>query len=202
MVQLGCRINRNISNINYFDNGGTELGNIITFNTEEYVEDDSLSMSNGLTDVLIDYLLISGSELADSESEKRMIAFLSEKQQWIIGIGTVGFEIIEMPWHRESFETDKLFLLTVIEYARELTLQESVWDKLGYAPNKENIDYALNGFNALINRMTVNDIDDNNLQEWLSDREKDDPVYCGCPKCPKHGLLMSFFGCKLCNEGK
>ena len=36
---------------------------------------------NGLTDVLIDYLLLSGSKLSATESEKRMIAFLAEKQQ-------------------------------------------------------------------------------------------------------------------------
>lgn len=177
------------------------MGNIISFDGTVSINDDSLSMSNGLTDVLIDYLLISGSELAVSESEKRMIAFLAEKQQTIIGMGTVGFDIIEMPWQVDSFNEDKVFLLKVIDYARILSFRKSVWDKLGYEPGREHIDYALNGFGVLIKRMTVNDIDYNNLQEWLADREQNDPVHCGYPKCPKHGVIRSFLGCKLCNDG-
>lgn len=39
-------------------------------------------MSNGLTDVLIDYLLISGSKLAEKENEKRIIVFLAEKKHF------------------------------------------------------------------------------------------------------------------------
>ncbi len=177
------------------------MGNIISFDGTISINDDSLSMSNGLTDVLIDYLLISGSELAVSESEKRMIAFLAEKQQTIIGMGTVGFDIIEMPWQLDSFHKDKAFLLKVIDYARMLSFKKSVWDKLGYEPNQEHIDYALSRFDTLIKRMTENDIDNNNLQEWLADREQDDPVCCGYPKCPKHGVILSLFGCKLCNDG-
>lgn len=176
------------------------MGNVISFNST--VSDDSLSMSNGLTDVLIDYLLISGSELAVSESEKRMIVFLAEKQQTVIGIGNVDFDITEMPWQAFSFEADKAFLLKVIDYAHSLSFQKNIWDKLGYEPNREHIDYALNGFETLIKRMTVNDIDENNLQEWLSDSKQDDPVHCGYPKCHKHGVIMSCWGCKLCNDGK
>ena len=131
-------------------------------------------MSNGLTDVFIDYLLISGSELANSESEKRMIVFLAEKQQTILGIGTVDFDIIEMPWQINSFDADKAFLLNVINHAKELSSQKNVWDKLGYMPNNENLYYALNGFEILIKQMTVNDIDENNLHEWLNDAEQDD----------------------------
>ncbi len=56
------------------------MGNIISFDDKVSVGDDSLSMSNGLTDVFIDYLILSGSQLADSESEKRMVVFLAEKQ--------------------------------------------------------------------------------------------------------------------------
>lgn len=112
------------------------MGNIISFDGTISIDDDSLSMSNGLTDVFIDYLLICGSQLAESESEKRMTVFLAEKQQTIIGMGTVGFDIIEMPWQIDSFEA-----------------------------------------------------------------EKDDPINCGFPKCSKHGVLLSLFGCKLCNDG-
>ena len=55
----------------------------------------SFKMANSLTDVFIDYMLLAGSELARTESERRLIAFLSERQQSFMGIGTVGF--IDLP---------------------------------------------------------------------------------------------------------
>ena len=181
--------------------GGYIMGNIISFDGTVSVDDDSISMSNGLTDVFIDYLLISGSQLAESKSEKRMIVFLAEKQQAIIGMGTVGFDITEMPWQTDSFEADKTFMLGTINNARLLSVQRSVWNKLGYEPNQKLIEYALSRFEALIKRMTINDIDENNLEDWCSAAEEDDPVNCGFPKCSKHGVLLSFCGCKLCNDG-
>ena len=119
------------------------MGNWICF--DDTLE-PSFKMSNGLTDVFIDYMLLAGSELAETESEKRLIAFLSERQQSFCGIGTVGFHIVEMPWDKKTFDTDKAFLLRTVARARELTTQESVWDKLRYRPNPENIEYALDGF--------------------------------------------------------
>ena len=40
------------------------MGNIISFNHHVSLHDDSLTMSNGLTDVLLDYLLLSDSHRA------------------------------------------------------------------------------------------------------------------------------------------
>ena len=74
------------------------MGNMISFNHRVTKDDDSLTMSNGLTDVLLDYLLLSGARLAQTESEKRMMVFLGEKVQSCCGIGTVGFAITVMPW--------------------------------------------------------------------------------------------------------
>lgn len=177
------------------------MGNIISFDGTVSIDDDSLSMANGLTDVFIDYLLISGSQLAESVSEKRIIVFLAEKQQTIVGMGNVGFDITEMPWQADSFEADNTFLLETINNARLLSLQQSVWNILGYEPDQKLIEYALSRFYALIKRMTINDIDENNLKDWCSATEKDDPINCGFPKCLKHGVLLSFCGCKLCNDG-
>lgn len=173
------------------------MGNVISFNGIVTKDDDLLSMSNGLTDVLIDVLLASSSELAATKSEKRMVVFLAEKQQSIVGIGTVGFDIIEIPWQIETFESDKEFLLRAIYYARSW----NKWETIGHTPNLEHLTSALDTLEILINRMTVNDVDESNLREWINAAEKDDPVNCGYPKCPKHGLLLSIFGCKFCNEG-
>lgn len=177
------------------------MGNIISFDGTVSENDDSLSMSNGLTDVFIDYLLLSGSQLAKSESEKRMVVFLAEKQQIKVGIGNVDFDIIEMPWDRESFETDKAFMLEMIHYAKNLSLERSSWEMLGYEPEQKYLQYALNGFEALIKRMTINYIDEIKLTEWLASAKSNDPINCGFPRCQKHGVLLSVFGCKVCNDG-
>ena len=77
------------------------MGNIICFNRNSPAH-DCIRMSNGATDVFINVLAISGSALAETEQEKRLIVWLSEKDQKV-GRGTVGFDIVEMPWQKETF---------------------------------------------------------------------------------------------------
>ena len=169
------------------------MGNIISFDGKVSVNDDSLSMSNGLTDVFIDYLLLCGSQLAKSESEKRMVVFLAEKQQTIVGMVAVGFDIVEMPWERDFFETDKAFVLEMIHHAWVLSQGQSVWEKLGYEPGHELLQNALSCFGALIKRMTVDDIDENNLVESISAVKSNDPFNAGFPQCTKHGGTVIIF---------
>lgn len=165
------------------------MGNHITFG------EDSLKMSNGLTAVFIDVLTLAGSRLAQTEDEKRLIVWLAEKDQSVVGIGTVGFDIREMPWDTERFEENKRFMLKVTEAAENRT----DWDKLGYQPNEEHIFWALKKFAELISQMTIGDVDENETREWLAAAESDDPVLCGFPKCPKHETLLTYFGCLFCN---
>ena len=176
------------------------MGNIISFNHHVTADDDSLVMSNGLTDVLLDYLLLSGADLAQTDSEKRMMVFLGETIQSWYGSGTVGFAITDMPWQPETFAADRDFLLRMTAHARELTLQPEIHEMLGYKPSPEHISYALDGFSALITRMTAADIQPEALKEWLSYAEADDPIYCGYPRCPKHKVFLSCVGCKICIE--
>ena len=64
------------------------MSNIISFDAKAVPEDDSLAMSNGGTDVFINILALSGSVIAQTDSEKRLVVYLSEKDQ-IIGRGCV-----------------------------------------------------------------------------------------------------------------
>ena len=82
------------------------MSNIISFDGNVTPDDDSLQMSNGGTDVLISILALSGSVIARTENEKRLMVYLSENDQ-IIGRGCVGFDIVEMPWEKATFEEDK-----------------------------------------------------------------------------------------------
>lgn len=55
------------------------MGNVIYL--EGQPEHTALSMGNGLTDTLISALLLSGSQLAKTDHEKRLIVWLAEKDQ-------------------------------------------------------------------------------------------------------------------------
>lgn len=166
------------------------MGNIISLNS------NTISMSNGLTDVFIDVLILAGSRLAETVDEKRLIVWLAEKDQSKVGMGTVGFDIREMPWNIERFEESRRFMMKTIELAESRT----DWDKLNYAPNEKLLFPALNKFSEMISEVVAKDIIQNALGDWLGAADKDDPVFLGFPKCGKHGTLLSCYGCHLCNN--
>lgn len=155
-----------------------------------------ISMSNGLTSVFIDVLSLSGSKLAVTDDEKRLIVWLSEKDQSKVGIGTVGFDICEMPFDRNNLEKEKLFLLKVITQAKN----KLGWNCLDYTPNEEMLFLQLDLFSELISQMNINDIQRGELEKWLEAADKNDPVLCGFPKCKKHNTLLTIFGCHVCNN--
>ena len=161
------------------------MGNIISF------KDDSICISNGATDVFINLIALSGSELAKTDSEKRLIVWISEKDQNTIGMGTVGFDISEMIWNRKTFLNDRAFLVKVIENAET----GFCWEKLDYKPNKEIILPVLKKFKEMLLSMTENDIKDEELQEWLKETSK-----CDFSRCKKHNTLLTFCGCQVCNN--
>lgn len=171
------------------------MGNRICFNDNTSSDDDSMKMSNGGTDVFINILALSGSELAAADSEKRMIVYLSEKDQ-IIGQGVVGFYITDMPWDKDIFFQDKEFIIKVIHGARN----RLGWERLEYEPKEEIISRYLDNFERLINRMTVEDIRENALKEWLAEADANDPVYNGFPRCKKHNTFLTCLGCQICNS--
>ncbi len=105
-------------------------------------------------------------------------------------MGTVGFDIVEMPWTRAFFDTDKAFLLRTIEHAKTY----DNWDILNYEPSKAHLLYALEGLEKLVKRLSVDKVDEQNYLEWAED--------FGCISiCDIHGIIQhKEFGCKLCNE--
>ncbi len=169
------------------------MGNIICFDENTPV-DDWICMSNAATDVFINVLSLSGSILAETVEEKQLIIWLSEKDQKFVGLGTVGFHIVDMPWKKETFSNDKMFLLNVIKSAEN----KLGWEKLDYTPKL--ILPNLQKFKEYIEKMTEDDINDNVLREWLDVAERNDPINCGFPCCKKHNTLLTFLGCQICNS--
>lgn len=132
---------------------------------------ESFSMSNGGTDAFLNVLLISGSPLAKTISQKRLLVWLAEKDQ-IVSRGNSGFDIINMPWEPDTFDDDKTFLISVINAA----LEHKNWELLDYSPNSEIIDCYLEQFKALVAAVTPQIINKAALHDWLSDKDSDDPV--------------------------
>ena len=159
-------------------------------------DSDNFVMSNGLTDVFLNVLILSGSQLATSDNEKQLIVWLAERDQSKRGSGTVGFDVGEMPWDPHSFADSKAFMLNVILFAK----QQAGWETLGYRPDKEMLFPMLDKFYDMISAFTVNNIMPDVLNEWVGSKEEDDPVLCGFPKCEKHDALLCCFGCQICNN--
>lgn len=153
-------------------------------------------MSNGGTSMFINILCLSGGRLAETESEKRLMVYLAEKNQSVCGIGTVGFDITDMPWKRNTFDDDKAFMLRVIEGAAN----KLGWETLDYEPDEEAAEEYLDAFRKLAERMTADDITESLLTEWLSDADENDPVRCGFPKCRIHNTYISVYGCQVCTD--
>lgn len=87
------------------------MGNIISLNALG----QHIPMSNGLTNIFLSTLGLSGSHFAETEDEKRIIVWLLEKDQSVLGNGAVGFDVCEMPWSITDFEQSKQFLLATVE---------------------------------------------------------------------------------------
>lgn len=166
------------------------MANTISFKSER------CGCSNGCTSVLLTVMGLSGSRLAQTDHEKNMIVWLMEKDQSAVGIGTVGFDITRMPWKKKYFEEQKQFMLQVLNSVR----QKNGWETLAYEPNEEMIFKRIDELEHMFCSIQADDINDEQTDRWLLDEELNKPIRNGYPKCKKHDIYMSFFGCMACND--
>ena len=157
--------------------------------------DADFKLSNGGLDWSIDSLVVSGSELAKTGSEKRMIAFLSERNTSTLGLGVAGFQLPDMPWKAESFEADRDFLIRTAEHAKEVMQKPETQQMLQYSVEPERVNACMDEFIALFRCMTADLIVPEAESDWF---KRLDPTLNGFPKCRRHGVLYGCFGCKIC----
>ena len=157
--------------------------------------EDTVSISNRGTDALLNILLLAASELAETESQKRLTVWLAEHDQKV-GSGVVGFCIANMPWDPATFEEDRHFMVRVADAAS----QKTGWEKLAYTPNLTHLMPMLGWFRKCFMRLKETDIDPNALRYWLEQMEEDDPARCGFPRCQQHGVYLTWLGCQICNS--
>ncbi|MET3937518.1 hypothetical protein ABIC22_000330 [Paenibacillus sp. PvP094] len=175
------------------------MGNTISMPKDAVSVIESIGMSNGLTSVFIEVLSISGSMLARTNREREMTIWLAQRDQSVVGIGTVGFDIDEMPWSIDIFEEEKDFMHRMIAHA----IAEAGWEKLSYKPRKESLIPCLEQFQTMIHTFNRDDVNLDNYLEWSEIEEDDDQptIPPGYPKCENHEVYLSCHGCILCNNG-
>ena len=167
------------------------MGNIVSYKDFNYIK-----MSNGLTDVFIEVIGISGSFLASEDFEKTMIIWILEKDQDSLGRGTIGFDLCEMLWDEEYFSKQKEFMLKVIKASKN----KLGWNILGYEPNEELIMPTLSKFEHIIKTFKKEDIVNENIVEWVKDVYEYYPNYPAYDKCSKHNIFKTIFGCYICKR--
>ncbi|MEU5609457.1 hypothetical protein AB0H03_12105 [Streptomyces sparsogenes] len=93
---------------------------------------DSLSLSNGGTDVFLDVLTLAVSDLARDAWDYRFAALLTLQDQNVMGRGAVGFDLEEIDWGTTGAERARAKRFVV--RAAELALRRHRWEELGYEP--------------------------------------------------------------------
>lgn len=151
-------------------------------------KDKDIKMSNGLTSVLINVLGLSGSIIAESDDEIKIILWIMEANiQSIFGIGTVGFDIGDIPWNRVKFNEEKEFILKTIDGAKN----KIGWETLGYKPNETMLMPVLDKLQNMIYEFEVDQIKSNSARY-----EIEIPVQLR--KCNIHNTFITKYGCQCC----
>ncbi|SCB28631.1 hypothetical protein GA0061100_106414 [Rhizobium hainanense] len=164
------------------------MANRITCNARP--ELPAIQMQNGLTDVFMEVVAIAASALAQTRSEQAFASWIASRDQAVLGLGAVGFDIAEMPWHIATFAEDRNFLI------RAITAAESKigWEKLGYEPKEDWLMPCLMRFRMLVSAFEPHDIRPNDAAIHSTFSESN------FGRCETHGIIMHADGCPICNR--
>ena len=173
-----------------------DVGNIISADHDPTAGD--VMMSNGLTSVFLDVLLLSGSDLARTDSEVATVVSLAERDQSIVGLGIVGFDVSELGWTPDGFDEHKQFLLKTVDGA----VAGQRWDVLGYEPSTERLLPCLAEFRELVERFPASACPQEPLESpWSTLGLRSDRAMC-----PRHAVYLHNLNiddarcCQLCNR--
>jgi hypothetical protein len=155
-------------------------------------------MSNGLTSVFLDVLLLSGSDLARTDSEVAAVVSLAERDQSIVGLGIVGFDVSELGWAPDRFESHKQFLLGMVDGA----MAGHRWNVLDYEPNRDRLLPCLAEFRKLVETFSISACPaEPFIALWSTVGLRSDRA-----KCPRHAVYLHNLNvdnsrrCQLCNR--
>ena len=157
------------------------VGNIISADYDPTLP--VVMMSNGLTSVFLDALLLSGSDLAHTESEVSTTVWLAHHDQSTVGTGIVGFDVSELGWAVDRFHEHKQFLLRIIDGA----MAGQRWDVLDYEPNPDRLLPCLTDFRTMIERFPITACP----QELFTITWSTKGLRSDRAKCPRHEVYLN-----------
>ena len=164
------------------------MGNLIS--NKQGHKHSNVDLSNGGTSVLVSFLALAGSRLAKVQSEIDLITWLVSRDQGVLGVGVVGFDLSDMPWSKncEEFDRQKKFLRSVISRIR------SKVDVQFVEYNPPYLETYTDCLNKLLDSFEFSMV------------SQTSPEWCLLPnktldKCEKHGVFLHEAGCVVCNDG-
>ena len=129
-------------------------------------------MSNGGYSVLHEVLALAASRLAAND----------EQRYWALWIACHD---TEMPWTHPGLESERAFLLAVIDAA----LSRLGWESLDYSPPR--VSESLTELRELVVAMRAEEVAEGELEVDAP------PPYA---TCDKHGVVLHDLGCIVCNN--
>lgn len=164
------------------------MTNAVTYEARREIQ--RIVMNNGLTTVFISVLVLAASGLAEANSERELAAWFAWHDQAVRGVGTVGFDMSELPWSLNTFSVDKEFVLRVIDAAK----MRLGWERLEYEPREEWVHRCLDQFRSMVEAFEIEHAAGSEAAVWP----------CGRPSrlmlCPVHQVYEHEDGCVLCND--
>ncbi|HEY4056669.1 MAG TPA: hypothetical protein VGM39_08670, partial [Kofleriaceae bacterium] len=148
-----------------------------------------LRMSNGLTSVLSDVLVIAASDKATTPWEKKLAYWLAQHDQSRTGLGCVGFDIEELGWTREDFAAQQRFLVDMIAAA----LARYGWERLPFTPT-DSVLGALRSLHRLVMEFTPEHIRALDERVWTPEDLPEQGL------CEVHRVYLHETGCIICND--
>jgi hypothetical protein len=151
-----------------------------------------IAISNRLTFLFMQGLSLAASALASGDNEREFAVWFASRDQTHYGLGCVGFDIGEMPWHPQLFTADRDFVVQAIDAA----LAGTGWDRLGYSVRVSSLQMPLERFGAMIMSFRLADAVHETAGIWKSASKPSD-----FRLCPRHAVYCYSQGCPLCNDG-
>ncbi len=160
------------------------------FGTGPAKPESSFQVNNGGTAVMLSVLVLAGSALADTPGQVRHVIWLAGRDQGVLGLGLVGFDVCDMPWELDAFEADRAFLRAVVAAAQA----GAGWERLAYAPARDFVGKSLAAFAGLLDALAPADV------PWDAMRPPRIDWPTAIIRCPRHDVYEHAAGCLLCND--
>ncbi len=145
-----------------------------------------------MASVLLDVLVLAGTDMATTPWEQCVVYWLVEHDQARVGLGMSGFDIADFGWSREraTFEAERRFVLALIDAA----MNRHGWNRLPFAPPEKSLLDLLKRARQLIVDFTIEAVH-SGVEGCWSARE---PPTHGL--CEVHRVYLHELGCIICND--